>query len=287
MTRSAFDIVSACASVLATTKSTPCKPAVIILLTALPPAPPTPNTVMRGFSSRMSGMFRLIVMIASFSSRGRFPRQAPCGPPLTAAIFQLRICGPSEALAKPQSDASEIAARAHHQLPLAARLEVLEMRRLWINQETGSDRKGRALDHIGRSRNAERPADADLPAENPRRQIRQSGELAAAAGQNDMAARIGRQRAIGKPIAYHFQNFLDARLDDAHQCGARHQLRLVALVVAQRRHCDHVTFVGPSAHHTAIKRFDSLGVGHSGIEPPGDVHGDVMADERKTVGMYQ
>ncbi|MEY9795026.1 hypothetical protein ABH984_003041 [Bradyrhizobium ottawaense] len=49
--RCAFDIVSACASVLATTKSTPWRPAVIMLLTALPPAPPTPNTVIRGFNS--------------------------------------------------------------------------------------------------------------------------------------------------------------------------------------------------------------------------------------------
>ena len=60
--------VSACASVLATTKSTPCSPALIMLLTALPPAPPTPNTVMRGFSSRISGVFRLIV-IARLSYR--------------------------------------------------------------------------------------------------------------------------------------------------------------------------------------------------------------------------
>ena len=51
MMRCAFDMVSACASVLATTKSTPCNPAVIMLLTALPPAPPTPNTVIRGFNS--------------------------------------------------------------------------------------------------------------------------------------------------------------------------------------------------------------------------------------------
>ena len=41
----------ACASVLPTTKSTPSSDLSIMLLTALPPAPPTPNTVMRGSSS--------------------------------------------------------------------------------------------------------------------------------------------------------------------------------------------------------------------------------------------
>ena len=55
MRRSAFELVSACASVLATTKSTPSRPAATILLTALPPAPPTPNTTMRGLSSRFGG----------------------------------------------------------------------------------------------------------------------------------------------------------------------------------------------------------------------------------------
>src|SRR5450759_1294616 len=63
MMRSAFDMVSACASVLAMTKSTPCRPAAIMLLTALPPAPPTPNTIMRAFISRMS------VMLVMFASR--------------------------------------------------------------------------------------------------------------------------------------------------------------------------------------------------------------------------
>src|SRR5262245_17035874 len=52
----AFDVVSACASVLATINSTPCSPDVIMLLTALPPAPPTPNTTMRAFISRISVM---------------------------------------------------------------------------------------------------------------------------------------------------------------------------------------------------------------------------------------
>src|SRR3954463_16224821 len=53
---------SACASVLAQTKSTPSSPEAIILLTAFPPAPPTPKTVMRGFNSWISGIARLMVM---------------------------------------------------------------------------------------------------------------------------------------------------------------------------------------------------------------------------------
>src|SRR5215467_14005150 len=71
MMRSALDNVSACASVLATTKSTPCRPAAIMLFTALPPAPPTPNTVSRAFISRISLM---LVMFASFARGCR-----PCG----------------------------------------------------------------------------------------------------------------------------------------------------------------------------------------------------------------
>src|SRR5258707_5735672 len=63
MMRLAFEVASACASVLATMKSTPCSPAAIMLLTALPPAPPTPNTIMRAFISRIS------VMLVIFASR--------------------------------------------------------------------------------------------------------------------------------------------------------------------------------------------------------------------------
>jgi hypothetical protein len=53
MTRPAFELVSAWASVLATMNSTPSSPASIMLLTALPPAPPTPHTTMRALNSRI------------------------------------------------------------------------------------------------------------------------------------------------------------------------------------------------------------------------------------------
>src|SRR6476646_5971793 len=80
MTRLAIDMLSACASVLATMKSTPCSPAAIILLMALPPAPPTPNTTMRAFISRISVV---LVMFASWRSDrnegARFATCMPCG----------------------------------------------------------------------------------------------------------------------------------------------------------------------------------------------------------------
>src|ERR1700730_18958298 len=63
MILSDFEEVSACASVLATTNSTPSRPETIMLLTALPPAPPTPATIICGFSSRSSGALRLIVIV--------------------------------------------------------------------------------------------------------------------------------------------------------------------------------------------------------------------------------
>src|SRR6185437_7862190 len=62
MRRLHWDWARAWASVLATTKSTPSRPDSIMLLTALPPAPPTPSTVIRGRSSFISGTFRLIAM---------------------------------------------------------------------------------------------------------------------------------------------------------------------------------------------------------------------------------
>ena len=61
-------MASAWASVLATTNSTPCSPASIMLLTALQPAPPTPKTVILGFSSVMSGIFRLILIVSVLSA---------------------------------------------------------------------------------------------------------------------------------------------------------------------------------------------------------------------------
>jgi hypothetical protein len=60
--RSADEWLSAWASVLATTKSTPCTSAFIMLAMALPPAPPTPITLIRGRSSSTSGRMKSMLM---------------------------------------------------------------------------------------------------------------------------------------------------------------------------------------------------------------------------------
>jgi cell division protein FtsZ len=62
MRRSASEALRACASVLATTKSTPWTSARIMLAMALPPAPPTPITLMRGRSSSTSGRMKSMLM---------------------------------------------------------------------------------------------------------------------------------------------------------------------------------------------------------------------------------
>src|ERR1700685_1114197 len=111
MMRSARDEVSACASVLATMKSTPDRPDTIMLLTALPPAPPTPHTMMRGFNSLSSGAFRLIDMLASLVGRPPAPigmRDLPSptpSPPASASYA-------SETLLQPPSDSRRVASLA-------------------------------------------------------------------------------------------------------------------------------------------------------------------------------
>jgi hypothetical protein len=42
----------------------------IMLLTALPPAPPTPKMVIRGFNSLMSSLFKLALKANLFSTGG-------------------------------------------------------------------------------------------------------------------------------------------------------------------------------------------------------------------------
>jgi hypothetical protein len=70
-----------------------------MLLTALPPAPPTPKTVIRGFNSRMSGIFKLMLMACLIVARAG-SAASPAGP---------RPIRDVESLARTPSNLSDIA----------------------------------------------------------------------------------------------------------------------------------------------------------------------------------
>src|SRR6266853_2195766 len=232
MMRSARDVVSAWASVLATTKSTPWRPALIMLLTALPPAPPTPNTVIRGFNSRMSGTFKLMLMAAS-CVRGRIHRRvSPAG---SRPGSEDRDCCWLEAFAKPSSDPSDVAARPCLEVPRMPRFEVLQMRELRIGQQPRRHSESRSLGGLRQPRNAERTADANRPPEHAGREIGQSGELARPPGENHAAAWFRRERRGRKAVAHDLEDLLGARLDDAGQRRPRHETRRFAILRSEER----------------------------------------------------
>src|SRR5271166_4023711 len=135
MIRSAREEVSACASVLATMKSTPESPETIMLFTALPPAPPTPQTMMRGFNSLSSGAFRLIdisCLIVLGARRRRF---------LTSSLFfPASLPEPPgnslEARFQPASDPSRISAfPVRVRLNAARGFEIFEAGHLRVDQQ--------------------------------------------------------------------------------------------------------------------------------------------------------
>src|SRR6266540_3194933 len=195
MMRSARVSVSACASVLATTNSHPCKPAEIMLLTALPPAPPTPNTVMCGLSSRMSGIFRFMLMVASSRCADAKRERAAGSRPVR---HRLASCGSrigaSEALPQPLPDPREIGVRPRHQLPRVPRFAVFEIGKLGVHGEPGRDCKGRPLRGFRQSGKPERAADAHLALEDARGKLGQPVELAGAAGEHYAAALVAAER---------------------------------------------------------------------------------------------
>src|SRR3974390_1792203 len=107
MRRSARLCISCCASVLATTNSTPCKFKAIMLSTALVPPPPTPITVIRGVKPVCTwcGMVRFSVMRAS--PRGESNRWLIC----EAGMASIREA--SDALLDEIYEAAEQAGRLH------------------------------------------------------------------------------------------------------------------------------------------------------------------------------
>src|SRR5262245_21698076 len=222
MRRSALELASAWASVLATTNSTPLRPDAIMLLTALPPAPPTPNTVMRGLSSVRSGTPRLMLM-AVFRSFIVLYSGSRTARPARRVAEPFRL---SEIVPYPLADPGEITgAGAEQSLFDRARMPVVAPRPVEQKADDGGE-----IGRRGRSRQTAQGAwasEANGPSEHIGRELRQTRELACAAGQYDTLGDFRGDAACGKPPAQEIERLLDTRSNDAGK------LRLGDLVQAR------------------------------------------------------
>src|SRR4029077_12463783 len=135
----------------------PRSPAVIMLFTALPPPPPTPNTQIRGLSSVMSGFLRLIVIVLSFA----FLPPSPLRPFRALPAFFL------ETVSQPLTHALKRApGSGHARLEACPALVALEVGELGIDQQPDRGREGRTLGRLRQPGDAERAPDPDVAAKH-------------------------------------------------------------------------------------------------------------------------
>src|SRR3954447_5064437 len=107
-----------------------------MLLTALPPAPPTPATMMRGLSSRSSGALRLIAIA------------------LTSFL---------ETFLQPSPDASDVTVCSRcREIRLPVRLEMLHGRELRIDRQPDGSREAGTLCRFRQALDADRPPETNL-----------------------------------------------------------------------------------------------------------------------------
>src|SRR5690606_2919785 len=195
---SAIELLSAWASVLATMKSTPSISAWIMLATALPPAPPTPMTAIRGRSSSTEGGPMLMLIRCS-------PRGGVGIPGLLACAIK-RIAGAKGKWSYPQAPrVSEILLhrRPHPQqqpdsggamgLPVP-RADGAAADRSRGSEEHAPGQRGETGHAVGFGQALERRRTAD-PARLAERRlgiVGEPGELRASAGEHDLPARPAR-----------------------------------------------------------------------------------------------
>src|SRR5262245_50276359 len=280
MRRSALELASAWASVLATTNSTPLRPEAIMLLTALPPAPPTPNTVMRGLSSVRSGTPRLMLMAVFRSFIVLYSAREP-------RFVTRRVAEPfrlSKIVPYPLADPGEITgAGAEQRLLDCARMPVVAPRPIEQEADDGGEIGRRSRGR--QTAQGARAAQANRPSEHIRREFRQTRELACAAGQHEMLGDFRGNAACGKPPAQKIERLLDARANDAGE------LRLGNLVQARLAGDggvgDDFALVGQGGERGPVQRLESFGVVERRRQRAGDIGSDAVAAKGDGVGMNE
>src|SRR6185437_2249415 len=182
--------MSCCASVLATTNSTPCRFALIMLSTALVPPPPTPITVIRGVKSVwvVCGIVRLSVIRILPRCPGR--RSTPV---TSECSIRARSHAVLQKIDQPSQKAGRLLVFQVHVLKSAAVAR-------GPGQQARGGRKGRPGRQFRQAADRDRPAKAHLPSKNPRRHFAHAGQLARASGQHHAVTRRARQPRTVKPV---------------------------------------------------------------------------------------
>src|SRR6187551_944385 len=290
---SATELLSACASVLATMKSTPSISAWIMLATALPPAPPTPMTAIRGRSSSTEG--GPMLMLIPCSPWGGFDNHA-CGACATKRITRAKgksnypQCRKrSEVFLHRQPQAPEHQPQAGQAMDLLeARADRADVDRVLrgIEHEPGEGREAGNAVRFGKALELRRPADPDRLAERGLGIVGQPGKLCAAAREHHLAPLPAR---IAARIALRFERAADVADepvelagDHADQLGARDAVLVVGAacdragpLVARAADRDQLAVVGRAGDRRAVDALEPLRLEAADAEGAGDRVGDV------------
>ena len=168
------------ASVLATRNSTPPSFASIMLLTALPPAPPTPTTMIFGLRvASVSGTERLIVMGASLLPGHSVPNVAfrPIAFGCVSARFEFR----SRLRCFPSAIAPACPGRPVRSAVPRMAISVSPRRCAANRRSPAAVEKAGPAYRIGKPVDGDRTTEPDLLVQNQRRDFRRPGQLACAA----------------------------------------------------------------------------------------------------------
>src|ERR1700722_11103352 len=168
---SASERCNCCASVLATTKSTPGKFSAIMLFTALQPPPPTPNTVIRGVKSVCNVFWIVRFKVICSSPQGDIGKER-------VDFMSNTIFEKIDEAAEPSASALGIEIDILHGLTLAGR----------EGEQPGQGCEVRRARGIRQPDHAARPAEPHIALQNLRRQLTHAAQLRSAARQHDARA---------------------------------------------------------------------------------------------------
>src|ERR1043166_2649214 len=292
----------ACASVLATMKSTPVSLPAIIVLTALPPPPPMPITLMRAPNctcSTNSNMtppspFSRAAPLRVRVAFGRSPRPTP-PMPITLMRAPNCTCSTNSNMTPPSpfSRAAPLRVRVafgrsprptplkefaqplrHPALHLAENVVLANAEKVFIlslhavEHEPDAGRVDGARDHVGESMDVHRKTLARRHAEDFFGHLDHAGQQRRAAGQDDARRKAALVARLHDLAPEKLENLVEARLDDFAENLPRNRARAAA---AHRRHFDALVARDHRRPRVAVALLDALGLGDRRAQPGRDV----------------